>query len=569
MDDSISLIEKVKKYQQKEKEYHLLLNKEKQKLELLNISLLKEKNILSKLSNLEYDIEIKKLSGKIIDTDKVIGSWSLDKSKHRCLDVECIYCNTKRKVPSTVFFNNRPLKSYKCKCQSYLPVPDYTYLNTIRGYDIFIGMGNREKGHQKIWVKCLKCNQYRSVDGLDYLNNRCILECKHLIKEPENMLNLSDFNKINTFYSPNDFYTGLDLGEDIFIKFEKKNGGETFAFIQCKDCGRIRKISYSEFLRANGHTLAYRKCDCKGSFDIVLNGIYGNLKVLGFDKQRKLYKCQCLCEDKSIVYRDKYKLQNGISCSCGCLSRNLKGIYNQEKFRNQIFGNLQVMGFYKLKKDSKIKNSKRIYWGCNCLRCGSYSLLESKLVKKGAITNCGCKNNRFMNEYKIGDFIDDLELLDIIKIKGVGTYWNVKCPFCGTPFVRLASNIVLGHYKSCGCLQRSYGELLVLSILKELNLKYEEQKSFKDLKNGVLRFDFEVIKDNKIYLIEFDGMQHYSENSQFIRNKKIQKSNYKKLNYNDNLKNEYCLKHNIPLLRIVYTTNKEKIKKQIKEFLGG
>lgn len=450
-----SLEDKVEYYKKKEKEYQESVEKNKVEIENLNIFLKDYKKKFKNIKNEDYNIELLKLKDKNIETDKILGTWHFDETGHRCIDVECNICKKRRSIKSSVFFSERPLKCYKCICQTYLPKPDYTYMNTIRGFDIFIGMGNIEKGNQMIWVKCLKCNQYRKVKGEDFLLGKCENTCTHKIEKDNIRLNKNDFMKIDTYYDPNDFYEGQDIGEDIFVKFEKRDTSYTFAVVQCKSCGKIRKIAYSEFLRANGHTLAYRQCSCKGKFEIIIGGIYGNLKVLSYDIKRKEYRCQCLCPEKTIVYRSKYKLQNGVSLSCGCLSKSLKGEFNKEKYRNKVFNDLKVIDFYKIKPNVKIEDfteKRRVYWGCKCLRCNNYTIMPARYIQNGSFTNCGCKNNRFFNEYNVGDFIDDFEILDIIKEKGVGTYWNVKCPFCKTPFVRLASNIVLGHYKSCGCL---------------------------------------------------------------------------------------------------------------------
>ena len=77
-------------------------------------------------------------------------------------------------------------------------------------------------------------------------------------------------------------------------------------------------------------------------------------------------------------------------------------------------------------------------------------------------------------------------------------------------------------------------------------------------------FDFAVNIKNKLYLIEFDGEQHFNIESQFGDKNKEDK--YNKLIANDNRKNKYCKDNNIPLLRIPYwdINNIEKI---LSEFL--
>lgn len=74
-----------------------------------------------------------------------------------------------------------------------------------------------------------------------------------------------------------------------------------------------------------------------------------------------------------------------------------------------------------------------------------------------------------------------------------------------------------------------------------------KEYSFSDLKNKrVLRFDFAIIDNNKVIrLIEFDGIQHFEEQSFFTHDLESTQKN-------DRIKNEYCKSNNIPLVRIPY-----------------
>lgn len=62
---------------------------------------------------------------------------------------------------------------------------------------------------------------------------------------------------------------------------------------------------------------------------------------------------------------------------------------------------------------------------------------------------------------------------------------------------------------------------------------------------GYYRFDFYV--ENK-YLIEYDGIQHFSPGSGWNTLEQLKKTQEK-----DKLKNLWCQQHNIPLIRIPYT----------------
>lgn len=96
-------------------------------------------------------------------------------------------------------------------------------------------------------------------------------------------------------------------------------------------------------------------------------------------------------------------------------------------------------------------------------------------------------------------------------------------------------------------------------MLDNGKIKYQTQYTFLDLysnrKCDKLIFDFAIFNRNNnslLYLIEFDGSQHftyfYSEGNKSWNNK----DNFNITRKNDLLKNKYCFEHNIPLIRIPY-----------------
>lgn len=102
-------------------------------------------------------------------------------------------------------------------------------------------------------------------------------------------------------------------------------------------------------------------------------------------------------------------------------------------------------------------------------------------------------------------------------------------------------------------MRASRGEIKIEDILRASGLNFEEEYSFPDLisTNGrPLRFDFAVFDDSGdlMFLIEYQGIQHYIAKSKFGG-----VSGLKKQQYNDMQKREYCRKHNIILIAIPYT----------------
>ena len=104
------------------------------------------------------------------------------------------------------------------------------------------------------------------------------------------------------------------------------------------------------------------------------------------------------------------------------------------------------------------------------------------------------------------------------------------------------------HLRGDGCplCNNSIGENLIEIFLKNNNINYIREKRFNDCINKEkLPFDFYLEDLNTC--IEFDGLQHFKSIEFFGGDKafEIRKQN-------DKIKNEYCLKSNIRLIRISY-----------------
>ena len=81
-------------------------------------------------------------------------------------------------------------------------------------------------------------------------------------------------------------------------------------------------------------------------------------------------------------------------------------------------------------------------------------------------------------------------------------------------------------------------------ILISAGVKYVREKTFPDLKNGLLRYDFYLPK-SKI-LIEVDSMLHFLPIEKFHKTR----TDFTHAQQNDRIKNSYALSHNLPLYRI-------------------
>lgn len=132
---------------------------------------------------------------------------------------------------------------------------------------------------------------------------------------------------------------------------------------------------------------------------------------------------------------------------------------------------------------------------------------------------------------------------------------KIQCQ-CGEIFERHFNNykdLKQYHCEFCAC--SSKGEKIIKEILDEYNIEYIYDKQyFKDLinkKNGVLRPDF-ILPRYKIW-IEFDGIQHFKPKSFGNKDKEQVLENFKNIQENDNIKDEYAKNNGWKMIRIPYT----------------
>ena len=192
---------------------------------------------------------------------------------------------------------------------------------------------------------------------------------------------------------------------------------------------------------------------------------------------------------------------------------------------------------------------------CYCLcDCGNYITLKYGILNSGNTKSCGCLKAEILSERNKTGTIDitGQRCGSLIAIKDTGEsnhcghIWEFKCD-CGKIVYHPTAILTSQRIRSCGCGRYSYGELKVQDILEENNIEYKREYTFEDLrgeKGDLLRFDFAVFENAHLkHLIEVDGEQHWDRENNFFSETIVR---------HDKMKNEYCLKNNIPLIRIPY-----------------
>ena len=277
---------------------------------------------------------------------------------------------------------------------------------------------------------------------------------------------------------------------------------------------------------------------------------FGKLTVLKRDintqKTGTYWLCKCDCGNVVSLRKDVLTRKNKPQQSCGC---DLKQRNSKAHLKNEIgnkYGKLTILYRVQDKRPGEAR------WHCKC-DCGNECDVSGAHLRNGSVQSCGCK--RFESHNGIDETGKRYGKLQVLyrssKTDGTHIFWHCKCD-CGNECDINGTYLRSGVSTNCGC-ERSVGELKINNLLKENNINFKREYSFSDLlgKNGGrLRFDFGILnnKNELLYLIEYDGIQHYQPNC-FGQNDQL----FKITQQHDKIKNQYCNKHNIPLIRIPYT----------------
>lgn len=285
-----------------------------------------------------------------------------------------------------------------------------------------------------------------------------------------------------------------------------------------------------------------------GKFKDLTGKRFGRLVVIGLagrdEKNKKLlWSTICDCGNTKVVVGER--LINGETASCGCLKKDLIKQRCTKPMIGKVFGRLTVL------EKAYTKKGRGVYYKCQC-SCGSVTIVQGAMLRSGNTKSCGCISKEIKEEFEdlSGRRFGKLIVIKRVPNEGKGhdTRYLCQCD-CGGTTIAARYSLLTHETMSCGCIN-SQGEYRVAQILEENGINFEKQKVYEDLrttKYGAPKFDFYIPEGN--YLIEYDGQQHYGYTNAGWNDKE----HHEKVKERDELKNEYCKKKCIPLIRIPYT----------------
>lgn len=347
---------------------------------------------------------------------------------------------------------------------------------------------------------------------------------------------------------------------------EFKKGGRIYHKCVCK-CGSIKDVSRQALL--NGTSLS---CGCYAKEIISKNCSkdltgqkFTNLTVLerlaNYKNNKTFYNCVCDCGNTRIVYG--YDLSSGKVTMCKeCREKEFSN-GKRKDYTGQEFGKLIIIKMIY----GKYQKTKAL---CRC-ECGNEKVISIQNILNGHMQSCGCyeTESRHYRDHLVDILGKKYGMLLALRptnkrASNGNVVWECKCN-CGNVTYVNYSNLTTGHTLSCGCKKNSKREDFIASYLKSINVLFEREKRFEDCRNiqqtDMLPFDF-YIPDRNI-ILEYDGLQHFESIDYWGGQEK-----FVTIQRNDKIKNDYCKRNNIILLRLPYTLSECEIIEKIQNILN-
>jgi hypothetical protein len=341
-----------------------------------------------------------------------------------------------------------------------------------------------------------------------------------------------------------------DSGCKLLTPKDEYKGTSKSINLLCK-CGKEFKTTYGNFVSSNK-----RRCE------ICAHKIQWNYySVKNYIEVESNSGCKLITEE--IDYKNtRQKLL--ILCGCGeyTFSTSFENFKGKTKHKQYCYKCGRIKWTYEKAKTfvsefgcELLTQEQDYYNGSSWVdikcSCGNTFTIRFYNFKTGIKQCTECTNIKRFTYQEVKNYIESYGYKLISKFYKINTTELIlECPkghIFKTTFANFKNN---GN--RCPICQESRGEQSIRDYLINNNIFFISQYKFNNCKDKrSLPFDFALFKDEEkaklMLLIEFDGRQHY----EWIKGW-ITKKSFETLQIHDQLKNEYCKKHNIKLLRIPY-----------------
>lgn len=335
----------------------------------------------------------------------------------------------------------------------------------------------------------------------------------------------------------------FDLVEDEYTVLGKYKNTHTKIQVRHEKCGDTYEVMPSKFLigRRCPKCAGNKKKNHEQFVNKVLELVGNEYTFLG-----KYINALTTIPIKHNVCGHEYKvnpsnfINNGKRCP-KCANRPEK---NTDIFKKEVFelmgDEYEVIGEYtNCRTNIEIRHTK----------CNYQWLIRPDIFLQG--NRCPKCAGNVKKTHK--EFIK--EVFDLVgeEYTILGKYINfvtkvaIRHNECGYEYLVAPDKILYG--RRCPKCRESRGEKEISKWLDERKIQYQRQHRFDDCRYiQPLPFDFAIFYNDKLLaLIEYDGIQHFEPVEVYDGEVGLELTKKR-----DEVKNDYCKKNNIPLLRIPY-----------------
>ncbi len=142
--------------------------------------------------------------------------------------------------------------------------------------------------------------------------------------------------------------------------------------------------------------------------------------------------------------------------------------HGQKDLTGQRFGKLVCIA----PTEQRAANGS-VIWQCQC-DCGNKCFVPISQMLSGKTKSCGCLGHPPLKDFVHKRF-GSLEVIEYAGKRNKRHYWRCRCD-CGNETVVSQSNLLSGHCKSCGCIQKE---------IHSSNLKLVDGTSVKMIENRI------------------------------------------------------------------------------------
>lgn len=360
-------------------------------------------------------------------------------------------------------------------------------------------------------------------------------------------------NVFGNEYSILEEYTGRN--EKILVRHNicgreyRTNAGNLMVGHGCSECYKKNKLGKA------------RRLDEKVIKNFISNRENGNFKLIKIyykNGEVRIKVKHLVCENESDMAYQNFK--NSCGCSyCAEIQRRKTRTKTTEQFKEEMYSihgeGYSILGLYKgVKEKIEIRHDV-----CNTI----FSVTPTYALRHRKTPLCPiCGKNTRRQEKSISneEFLKkvkklwDNEYTPLEEYKRNYIKIRVRHNVCGYEYKVVPASLLNGNGCPKCCNFDSKACKRIEKFLKEYNFDYAREFKIKDCKYKYpLPFDFAILLKNQIrLLIEYDGEQHYKPVKYFGG-----EENFELRKLRDNIKNEYCNKNNIKLLRINFTQDNE------------